>query len=145
MTTAGQSLSVLAFRGTHLEVRLVPVQPVGHGGRVSAIVEVRTYRAKPSMRAPLLQLLRTRTFPLQRKLGMKILGPSPCQDDDVTSVWLRGFPDEGNGAPLKAAFYEGPDWLGWLEAQILPMLDDYTAVVVDDAADLWSQWPTETP
>jgi hypothetical protein len=58
-------------------------------------------------REPLLELLRTRAFPLQRELGMKILGPFPHQDDDVSFVWLRGFPDQASREPLKAAFYEG--------------------------------------
>lgn len=108
---------------------------------MSAVIEVRTYRAKPSMRAPLLDLLGSRAFPLQRELGMRILGPLPSQEDDVTFVWLRGFPDEASQAPLKAAFYEGTDWLGGLEAKIMPMLDSYAAVVVQDTAGLWPRWP----
>jgi hypothetical protein len=27
----------------------------------------------------------------------------------------------------------------------MPMIDEYSAVVVADAADLWSRWPTESP
>jgi hypothetical protein len=111
---------------------------------MSAVIEVRTYRAKQSMRAPLLELLRSRAFPLQRELGMRVLGPFASQDDDVTFVWLRGFPDEASREPLKATFYEGADWLGGLEEEILPILDGYAAVVVQDTADLWSRWPTET-
>ena len=110
---------------------------------MSAVIEVRTYRAKPGRRAQLLDLLRTRAFPLQRELGMKVLGPFPSQEDDVGFVWLRGFPDEASREPLKAAFYEGDNWLGGLETEAMPMLDDYSAVLVDDAADLWSRWPAE--
>ena len=113
-------------------------------GAMSAVVEVRTYRAKPAMREPLLELLRSRAFPLQRQLGMKVLGPFPSQQDDVTFVWLRAFPDEASRAPLKAAFYEGTEWLPELEALILPMLDDYAAVVTHDSDDVWSRWPAET-
>lgn len=111
---------------------------------MSAVIEVKTYRAKVSMRAPLLELLHSRAFPLQRELGMRVPGPFPSQEDEVTFVWLRGFPDEASREPLKAAFYEGSVWLGGLEAEILPMLDDYAAVVVQVTADLWSRWPTET-
>ena len=110
-----------------------------------AVIEVRTYRAKPGMRALLLDLLRSHAFPLQRALGMKVLGPFPSREDDVGFVWLRGFPDEASREPFKAAFYEGPDWLGGLEAEIMPMLDDYSAVAVEDTADLWSHWPDEAP
>lgn len=112
---------------------------------MSPVVEVRTYRAKPSMRAPLLDLLRSRAFPLQRELGMRVLGPFPSQEDDVTFVWLRGFPDEASRTPLKAAFYGGAEWLGGLEAEILPMLDDYAEVVVDDVGELWEGWPDQAP
>jgi hypothetical protein len=112
---------------------------------VTAVIEVRTYRAKPGMRKALLELLQTRAFPLQRELGMKILGPFPNRADDDGFVWLRGFPDEASREPLKASFYEGQDWLGALEAEAMPMLDDYSAVVVNDIADLWSRWPAEPP
>ena len=108
---------------------------------MSAVIEVRTYRAKPAMREPLLELLRSRALPLQRQLGMKVLGPFPSQADDV---WLRAFPDEASRAPLKAAFYEGTEWLQELETLILPMLDDYAAVVTQDSDDLWSHWPADT-
>ena len=110
----------------------------------TAVIEVRTYRAKPSKREPLLDLLRRRAFPLQRRLGMKILGPFPSQEDDVTFVWLRGFADEASRAPLKAALYEGTDWRESLEAEVMAMLDEYTAEVVRDTAGLWSHWPDET-
>lgn len=108
---------------------------------MSAVIEVRIYRAKPGTRGRLLALLRSDAFPAQRELGMKVLGPFPSQEDDVTFVWLRAFPDEASREPLKGAFYEGPDWLDGLEAQILPLLDDYSAVVVEDSVDLWSCWP----
>jgi uncharacterized protein YciI len=110
---------------------------------VDAIIEVRTYRAKPGMRTPLLELLRSRAFPIQRALGMKILGPFPSLEDDIGFVWLRAFPDEASREWLKAAFYEGTDWLNGLEADVMPMLDDYSATIVKDTADLWSRWPNE--
>lgn len=95
-------------------------------------------------REPLLELLRLRAFPLQRQLGMKVLRPFPSQEDDVTFVWLRAFPDEASRAPLKPAFYQGTEWLQDLEASILPVLDDYAAMVTQDINDLWSRWPAET-
>lgn len=97
---------------------------------MSSVIEIRTYRAKPGMRKPLLELLTRCAFPLQRGLGMKVLGPFPSRDDDE---------------PLKAAFYEGDDWLGALEAEAMTMLDDCSATVVEDNVDLWSRWPSESP
>src|ERR1700677_3103412 len=111
---------------------------------MAGVIEVRSYRAKQGMREELLKLLHSRAFPLHRTLGMKVLGPFPTREDDVGFVWLRGFPDEASRDSLKAAFYEGPDWLDGLEAQILPMLDEYSAIVVEDTVDLWSNWPEET-
>lgn len=108
---------------------------------MSAVIEVRTYRTKPGMRPRLFDLLHSRAFPLQRELGMKVLGPLPSREDYLEFVWLRGFPDEASREPLKAAFYEGAEWLGGLEAEIMPLLDDYSAVVVEDAVGLWSHWP----
>ena len=102
---------MLTSGATHLKVRSCPYYP--HRLKMAvmkAVIEVRTYRAKSSKRELLLDLLRRRAFPLQRRLGMKILGPFPSQEDDVTFVWLRGFPDEASRDPLKAAFYEGADW-----------------------------------
>lgn len=112
---------------------------------MSAVIEVRHYRARPGMRGPLLDLLRGRAFPLHRELGMKVLGPFPSQDDADEFVWLRGFPDPASREPLKASFYEGREWLDGLEAEAMSMIADYSAVVVEDAADLWSRWPVEAP
>lgn len=112
---------------------------------MAGIIEVRTYRAEPGARERLLDLLRARAFPLQRELGMTVLGPFPSTEDEVTFVWLRGFPDEVSRGPLKAAFYEGDDWLGGLQDQAMAMLDDYSAVVVEDSAGLLESWCAQAP
>jgi hypothetical protein len=39
--------------------------------------------------------------------------------------------------------YEGPGWTGQLEQQVMPLLQDYGSVVVEDRDSLWQQWPTE--
>ena len=108
---------------------------------MSPVIQVRTYRPKPGMQGPMFELLRTRGFPLHRELGMKVLGPFPSMTDDDQFVWLRGFPDEASRALLKAAFYESDAWRHGLEDEAMSMLDDCSAVVVDDAAGLWSNWP----
>lgn len=74
---------------------------------------------------------------------MKVLGAFPSREDDVTFVWLRGFPDESSRELLKARFYQGPEWLGGLEGKLLPMLEDYSTVLVADTTDLWSRWPDQ--
>lgn len=108
---------------------------------MSPVIEVRTYRAKPGKRTELLAILREQAFPVQRRLGVKLIGPLPATEDDVSFVWLRAFPDEASRAPLKSAFYDGPDWTGELEAKVMPLLDEYRAVVVQDIVGLWDAWP----
>ena len=39
----------------------------------------------------------------------------------------------------------GDQWLDGLEAEAMPMIDTYSAVVVDEAADPGSRWPAEVP
>lgn len=112
---------------------------------MAGIIEIRTYRAKPGQRAELLELLSTRAFPLQQNLGMRILGPFSSIEDDVTFVWLRAFPDDASRPGLRAAFYCGEEWLGGLEAATMAMLDEYSAVAVEDAVGLWTRWPVPAP
>jgi hypothetical protein len=111
---------------------------------MNAVIEVRTYRAKPGKRAKLLEILAEEAFPIQRRLGVKIVGPLPSTDDDVSFVWLRVFPNEASRTPLKAAFYEGPEWTDHLEGQVMPLLEDYGAVAVADTAGLWTTLPSAT-
>jgi hypothetical protein len=41
------------------------------------VIEVRTYRARAGQRERLMALMRELTFPVQRRLGMRVLGPLP--------------------------------------------------------------------
>jgi hypothetical protein len=113
-------------------------------GQMKPVIEVRTYRAKPGKRSELLKILTEHAFPIQRGMGVKVLGPLPSTEDEVSFVWLRAFPNEASRSPLKSAFYEGPEWTGQLEASIMPLLQDYGAVVVEDTIGLWSTWPRAT-
>lgn len=106
-----------------------------------AVIEVRTYRTAPGARETLLDALRRRSFPAQRKLGMKILGPFPSLDDGDAFVWLRGFPALARREEMKNAFYGGGLWLNELESELMPLLADYDAVLVEDAVNLWDWWP----
>lgn len=72
---------------------------------------------------------------------MKVLGPFPSAEDDHTFVWLRAFPDAASRAAMKSAFYDGPLWLDELKPQLMPLLADYEAVLVDDTIGLWPSWP----
>lgn len=109
--------------------------------RMTAVIEVRSYRAKPGQRERLLELMRSRALPLQRELGIKVMGPFPSLDDDVSFVWLRAFPDLASRGRMKESFYGGPAWLGELEGLAMPLIDDYEAVLVNDTEGVWVAWP----
>jgi hypothetical protein len=67
---------------------------------------------------------------------MKILGPFPSIEDPDLFFFMRGFPDLESREPMKARFYEGQLWKDELESLLLPMLDKYDVVLVDDADGL---------
>jgi len=111
---------------------------------MAALIEVRTYRTRPGKRDELLRLLAERGLPAHRDLGMKVLGPFPSLEDATTFVWLRAFPDEASRQPMKDAFYHGEPWLSELEATMMPLIDEHSAVAVEDSIGLWDNWPTAT-
>ena len=45
---------------------------------------------------------------------------------------MRGFPDLASREPMKVKFYEGDLWKSELESILMPMLEKYEAVLVDD-------------
>jgi hypothetical protein len=100
------------------------------------IIEMRTYKLKPGARERFLQLFRTRSMPMHRELGMKILGPFLSIDDADTFFFMRGFPDLASRDPLKAKFYEGAPWKGELEQVMMPMIEKFDVVLVEDPQHL---------
>jgi len=96
------------------------------------IVELRTYRTKPGMRDAFLHLFRTRAMPEHDRLGIPIVGPFLGIGDADTFFFMRGFPDAESREPIKARFYEGRLWKEELEGVLMPMLEKYEVVVVDD-------------
>jgi hypothetical protein len=103
------------------------------------IVEMRTYKLKPGMRARFLQIFRRKSIPAHVQLGMKILGPFLSIEDPDTFFFMRGSPNLASRDPMKAMFYEGDLWKRELENVMMPMIDKYEVVVVDDSKDL-IQW-----
>ena len=104
------------------------------------IVEMRTYTTKPGCRPRFLEIFRSRSMPAHADIGMKILGPFLSVENPDTFFFMRGFPDLPSREPLKAKFYEGELWKNELESLLMPMLEKYEVVVVDDADGLirWS-------
>ena len=49
---------------------------------------------------------------------------------------MRGFPDLASREPMKAKFYEGELWKRELENVLMPMIEKYDVVLVDDPGGL---------
>ena len=96
------------------------------------IIEMRTYRTKPGKRTEFLEIFRSKSIPAHHAIGMKILGPFNSIQDPDTFFFLRGFPDLESREPMKAQFYEGELWKRELENVLMPMLDKYEVVLVED-------------
>ena len=96
------------------------------------IIEMRTYKLKPGTRAEFLQIFRAKSMPAHAAIGMKILGPFLSIEDPDMFFFMRGFPDLPSREPMKAQFYEGELWKSELESVLMPMLEKYEVVLVDD-------------
>lgn len=103
------------------------------------IIEMRTYKTKPGMRVRFLEIFRSKSIPAHTEIGMKILGPFLSIEDPETFFFMRGFPDLESREPMKAKFYEGELWKKELENLLLPMLEKYEVVLVQDP-DRLIQW-----
>ena len=106
------------------------------------IIEMRTYQIKAGMRAQFLEIFRAKSVPAHAQVGMKILGPFLSVEDPDTFFFMRGFPDLASPEPMKAKFYEGELWKRELESVLMPMLEKYEVVVVEDPENLirWSTY-----
>ena len=100
------------------------------------IVEMRTYKLKPGKRDEFLAIFRRKSLPAHAEIGMKILGPWLSIEDPDTFFFMRGFPDLASREPMKAKFYEGELWKTELEELLMPMIERYDVVLVDDAEEL---------
>lgn len=96
------------------------------------VVEMRTYKTKPGERDQFIKIFESKTVPAHSDIGMKILGPFLSIEDPDTFFFMRGFPDLPSREPMKAKFYEGELWKSELENVLMPMLEKYEVVVVDD-------------
>jgi hypothetical protein len=96
------------------------------------IIELRTYRTKPGMRKKFLELFCAHSVPEHDRLGMPIVGPFPCLENPDAFFFMRSFDDNEARDKLKAEFYEGPIWKQLLEKELMPILEHYEFVVVND-------------
>lgn len=107
------------------------------------IIEMRTYKTKPGRRSEFLDIFFRKSIPAHAEIGMKILGPFLSVEDLDTFFFMRGFPDLASREPMKAKFYEGELWKRELENVLMPMLEKYDVVVVEDPEGL-VRWERES-
>jgi hypothetical protein len=100
------------------------------------IIEMRTYKTKSGCRAEFLKIFRGKSVPAHEEIGMKILGPFLSVEDPDVFFFMRGFPDLASREPMKAKFYEGNLWKSELENVLMPMLEKYDVVLVEDSEGL---------
>src|SRR5262245_7103352 len=96
------------------------------------VIEMRTYRIKPGLRDRFLEIFRTKSMPAHAEIGMRVIGPFESIEDPDTFFFMRGFPDLASREPMKAKFYEGDLWKRELERVLMPMIEKYEVVLVDD-------------
>jgi NIPSNAP len=101
-----------------------------------AIVEMRTYRISPGKRDQFLKTFESRAIPAHREIGMQVVGPFLALDDPDTFFWIRAFPDQASRDSMKSEFYDGSLWKDELEDLMLPMLEQYHVVLVEDTHGL---------
>lgn len=106
------------------------------------IIEMRTYKLKPGCRPRFLEIFCAKSLPAHAEIGMRILGPFLSLEDEDTFFFMRGFPDLQSREPMKAKFYEGSLWKGELENVLMPMIEKYDVVLVEDKEDL-IQWKVD--
>jgi hypothetical protein len=88
------------------------------------------------MRSQFIEIFLTKSIPAHAEIGMKILGPFLSLEDPDIFFFMRGFPDLASREPMKAKFYEGEIWKRELESVLMPMLDKYDVIVVEDPEGL---------
>jgi hypothetical protein len=96
------------------------------------IIEMRTHKTKPGLRAQFVEVLESRSFPTQREIGIKLLGPFLALEDPDVVFFMRGFPDLASRDRMKKEFYEGRFFKDELEAIIMPMLEKWDVTLIDD-------------
>jgi hypothetical protein len=72
-----------------------------------------------------------------RRLRRRGGGTAPARlfvslEDPDTLFFMRGFPDMQSREPMKAKFYEGELWKTELEQTLMPLLEKYDVVLVED-------------
>jgi hypothetical protein len=119
---------------------LAPAAARHYKDAMKPVIEMRTYKIRSGQRAQFLEIFARRSVPAHQEIGMRILGPFLSVEDPDVFFFMRAFPDLSVRDRMKSAFYEGPLWTQELEQLLMPMIDKYDAVLVEDTAGLFEPW-----
>jgi hypothetical protein len=70
--------------------------------------------------------------PEHRRIGMEIIGPFRSLDDPDSFFFMRSFPGLADVEPMKAQFYEGALWKDVLEAKLMPLIETYSFILIEE-------------
>lgn len=90
------------------------------------LTEIRTYRIKPGRREEFLEHFDSKVAPLQRSIGIVIVGPFRDAENGDRIVWLRTFPSLDGREKMLKAFREADEWTSGLREFTLEMIEDQT-------------------
>jgi hypothetical protein len=94
------------------------------------LTEIRTYRIKAGRREEFLEHFNSKVAPLQRSIGIVIVGPFRDMENSDTIVWLRTFPSPADRERMLKALSEADEWTSGLRAFTLEMIEDQIGTVV---------------
>lgn len=97
---------------------------------MSVLTEIRTYRIKAGRREEFLEHFDAKVAPLQRALGIVIVGPFRDMQNSDTIVWLRTFPSLDDRERMLKAFREAGEWTSGLRDTMLGMIEEQSEALV---------------
>jgi NIPSNAP len=100
------------------------------------IIEMRTYWTKPGKRSAFLEIFNSRSVPAHMEIGMRVIGPFLSLEDENVFFWMRCFPSLASREPMKSEFYDGKLFKEELESVLIPMIERYEVVLVEDTVGL---------
>jgi hypothetical protein len=106
------------------------------GEAAAMVIEMPTYTTKPGCRERFLEVFREKRVLARVEIGMKLWGPFLSLEHPDTFFFMRGFPDLASREPMKARFYQGELWKSQWENVLMPMIEKYDVVVVEDLDSL---------
>ncbi len=92
------------------------------------IIELRIYKLKPGMRQNFIDYFNKKLANVNEEIGMEIMGQFIDLKDENTFIWMRGFPKAELRDSMRSQLYDGKLWKDSLEAEVMPMIEDYSNV-----------------